>query len=115
MMRNRLIFRFSDSTFGAHTTRVSLVALLIGRAAGLLTAEVVRGNADDHQPAVVVARPELLQPGELRGVTALRGGVYDEDRLAGIVGEADRLAVDAGERIGIGGRLAHGGRLREGG
>src|SRR5262245_1225673 len=45
----------------------------VGRAARLLSAEVVRRHADDHQPASVVALPQLLQAGILRGEAAERG------------------------------------------
>src|SRR6266851_2474984 len=40
------------------------------RAAGLLAAEIVGGYADDHQSPIVVAHPELLEAGILRGVAA---------------------------------------------
>ena len=67
----------------------------LGRAARLLSAEIVRRDADDHQAALVVALPQLLQAGILRGVAALRGGVDHEDRLAGIVRELDVAALSA--------------------
>src|SRR5262245_15885454 len=47
----------------------------VGRTAGFLAAEIVRRHADDHQPAPVVALPQLPQPGILRGKAALRCGV----------------------------------------
>ena len=62
-------------------------------AAGLLTAEIVRGHADHHQAALSKAGPELLQAGILRRVAAQRGGVDDEDRFAGVVGEPDVAAM----------------------
>src|SRR5262245_44284248 len=83
----------------------------LGRAAGLLAAEIVRGYADDHQAALVVAPPELLQTGILGRVAAERGSIDDEDRLAGVVGELDVGAVESGEGKRIGGDAAHGGSL----
>ena len=69
----------------------------LGGAAGFLPAEVVRRHADDQETAVAVARPQLLQAAELRSVAALRGGVDDQDRLAGVCGERQVFAVETGE------------------
>jgi hypothetical protein len=41
-----------------------------GRAARFLSAEIVRGNADNHQAAIVKLGPQLLQSAILRRVTA---------------------------------------------
>src|SRR5262249_44551309 len=84
----------------------------LARAARLLTAEVVRRYRDDHQPALAIARPELLQAGILQRGTSLRGGVHDEERLACIGGEADVAAVEPGEREGGCGHAAHPRSLR---
>src|SRR5262249_25229976 len=54
---------------------------------------------------------KLLQAGELRCVAALRGGVDDEHRLAGVVDKPNVAAVKGGEREHIGGDPAHGRRL----
>ena len=69
----------------------------LGGVAGLLAAEIVGGDADDQEAAGPVARPQLLQPGILRGVAALGGSVDDEDRLAGMFGQLDVAAGEAGE------------------
>jgi hypothetical protein len=79
--------------------------------AGLLPAEIVRRHADDHQPLVAIARPQLLQPGILGREAAERRGVDDQDRLARMLGEPQRGAVEALEGEGIGGDPADGGRL----
>src|SRR6476660_2023342 len=49
------------------------------RTAGLLAAEIVRRHTDDHQPALMIARPKLLQAGILGCVPAERSRVDDED------------------------------------
>src|SRR5262245_61196176 len=97
----------------AHAVFVMGGLVDLGRAAGLLAAEVVRRHADDQQTLVAVALPQLLKAGILRRVAALRGGVDDKDRLAGVLGEAKVAAVKAGKRKGKSGRSAHGGRLRK--
>ena len=66
------------------------------------------------RPRCVIARPQLLQAGILRGVSAKRGGVDDEDRLAGVVGELDVAAIQSGEGKRISGDAAHGLGTRDG-
>src|SRR5262249_50900602 len=56
---------------------------------------------------VAIARPQGLQAGILRRVAAQRRGVDDQDRLAGMLGEADLLAVESLEREREGGDAAH--------
>ena len=75
----------------------------LGRAAGLLSAEIVGGNADDHQAAVVKLGPQLLQSGILRREAAQRRRVDDQQRPAGIVGEPDIAARQRRKRKRIGG------------
>src|SRR5262249_27499615 len=53
------------------------------RPARLLSAEIVRRDRDDHQPAVAIARPQLLQAGILRRVATQRSGIDHEDRPPG--------------------------------
>src|SRR5882672_5358499 len=67
------------------------------RAAWLLAAEIVRRHGDDHQAALMVTGPKLLQAGILGRVAAERGGVDDEDRLARGVGELDVGRIEPGE------------------
>src|SRR5260370_32142533 len=74
----------------------------VDRCTGLLAAEIVRGHADDLEPLAMVARVELLQAGELRRVAALRGGIDDEHRLAGVVRKANNAAAKSSEREHIG-------------
>src|SRR5579871_4832855 len=62
-----------------------------------LAAEVVRRYADDQKAAVAVARPQLLEPGILRGVAALGRGVDDQNRLSGMLGQLDVAALQARE------------------
>src|SRR5262245_2903232 len=83
-----------------------------GGAARLLAAEVVRRYAHDHQPASVIAGPKLLQPGILRGVAAKRGGIDDQDRLAGVVRQPNVTAFERREAERVGGDAAHGRCLR---
>src|SRR5215468_2157347 len=75
---------------------------LIG-AARLLPAEIVRRHADDQEAAVAKARPQFLQSGILRREPTARGGVDDQDRLAGVLDQADLAAVEPGEGERVGG------------
>src|SRR5262245_3739752 len=68
---------------------------LVG-AARLLPAEIVRRHADDQEAAVAKARPQFLQSGILRREPTARGGVDDQDRLAGVLDQADLAAVETG-------------------
>src|SRR5690606_25382989 len=52
-----------------------------GLVARLLVAELVARKAEHHQPALAVVAPQLLQPRVLRGETALRGDVDDQQHL----------------------------------
>jgi hypothetical protein len=54
----------------------------VAHASGLLTAEIVRGYGENNQPARLVAAPQRLKAGVLRGVAALRGCVHHQQRLA---------------------------------
>ena len=79
----------------------------LGGAARLLAAEIVRRHADDHQPALVIARPQFLQAGILRRVAAKRRGIDHHDRFAGVIGKTDRAALQSSERERVGGHRAH--------
>src|SRR5262249_38683777 len=85
----------------------------LGGAARFLAAEIVRRYADEQKPAVPELRPDRLQPGVLRGVSAERGRIHHHDRLAGVVGEPDRAAVKRGEAECKSRDAVHGGSLRE--
>src|SRR4029077_20226830 len=52
-------------------------------AAGLLAAEIIGRDADDHQAARAEFAPELLQSGVLRGEAAERRRVDNEDWMTG--------------------------------
>src|SRR5690606_33663729 len=75
------------------------------RIARLLVAELVAGKAEHHQALVAVVAPELLQPGVLRGETALAGDVDDQQDLAAPVRKRLLAAVQGGgvEIVGGGG------------
>src|SRR5215472_7169991 len=57
------------------------------RAAGLLAAEIVGGNADDRESAAVKLSPQFLQSRILRGVAALRCRVDDNKGMTGVFGK----------------------------
>jgi hypothetical protein len=58
---------------------------------GVLAAELVAGEAHDHQAAVAVVFPQLFQPLELRREAAGAGGVDDEQDLAALSPQMGRL------------------------
>jgi hypothetical protein len=71
-----------------------LLNVIVG--AGLLAAELVAGEAEDHKVIGVLALevgPELLKASILRGEAALGGSVDDEDDFALIVGKGNLLAA----------------------
>src|SRR5438093_1624019 len=72
-------------------------------AAGLLAAEVVRGNRDDHKTTLAITRPQLLQTSVLGRIATQRGGVDDENGLAGVVDKPDVGALEPREGKGVGG------------
>src|SRR5439155_17834661 len=61
--------------------------------ARLLCAELVAGEPDNGEAAVLVLAPERLQAGVLRSETAFAGGVDDQQHLAAIFGERRGRAV----------------------
>ena len=82
--------------------------------ARLLTAEVVRRHAKDDEPLVAIARPQRLQPGILRCVTAQRRSIDDQDRPPGKGRQSDVVAIQAFEGKGIGRHVAHAGLAHAG-
>ena len=74
--------------------------------AGLLSGEVVGGEAEDDEAAVFELLIELLKGGVLRGEAALGGDVHDEEDFAGVVGEGGRRAIEGGQ--GDTGERGHG-------
>src|SRR4051812_9764609 len=88
-----------DVDLGHHREAHAVVALAeladLRIAARILRAELVAGEADHHQPAVLVGLVQLLQPAELRREAASAGGVDDQQHLACVLLQRDGLAVDA--------------------
>jgi len=76
--------------------------LLIG--AGLLSGEVVGGEAEDDEAAILVGLVEGFEGGVLRGEAAFGGDVDEEENVAGVVGEGGGGAGEGGERDGGEGR-----------
>ena len=78
--------------------------------AGLLAAEVVRREAEDHEAAVLVPPVQRLEPLVLRRVAALARRIDDQQHLARVLAERLRLLEQgvhaAVEKRGAGG---HGG------
>src|SRR5690606_22625607 len=62
----------------------------------LLLAELVAGEPEHHQPAFAVLAPQLLQAGVLRREAALGSDVDDQQHLARVLRQRQRLAVDRG-------------------
>src|SRR4051794_35628638 len=63
------------------------------RGAGLLLAELVAGDAEHAEPAVLVLLVDLLEARVLRREPALRGDVHEEDGLVLVVVEVDGAPV----------------------
>ncbi len=102
-----------DPVLGRHREGDAIHALADGGDVGgraALLVEVVGWHADDGEPALAIARIDGLEIGELRGEAAGGGGVHHHQDAAGMVGEADGLAVEAFEREGIGRGRTGGGR-----
>ena len=70
--------------------------LLIG--AGLLAGEVIGGEAQNDEAAILVLLVESFKRGVLHGEAALGGDVHDEEDVAVVVGEGGGGAGDGGER-----------------
>src|SRR5437016_12756057 len=70
--------------------------LLVG--AGLLAAEVVRREAQNHQPARAIFSVELFEPLVLRGIAAPARGIDDEHHADGELAQRARSLVDAFHR-----------------
>ena len=64
--------------------RAELGDLLVG--AGLLTGEVIGGEAEDDEATVLVLLVEVFEGGVLRGESALGGDIDEEKDFAGVVG-----------------------------
>ena len=77
------------------------------RATGLLSTEIVGGNADDDQAAAVKLGPQFLQTGILRREATKRGGIDDQHGMAGIFGKADAAAGQCRKRKRVSGHPAH--------
>jgi len=63
---------------------------------GFLVAELVARKSQHHQSGLAVVAPQLFQPGVLRGESAARGDVDDQQHVAGEIGQRQRVAVDVG-------------------
>ena len=59
-----------------------------------MATELVARNSDDGKALGAVLFVELLQAGVLLGVAALAGDVDEQDDLAFVLAQVDRLAVD---------------------
>ena len=86
----------------------------IGVGSRLLVRELVAREAEDHETLRPELLMQLLQAVVLRSEAALARGVDDEQRLAGVVGERNRVAVVVDEvkraegiGCGHGGIVAH--------
>ena len=66
-------------------------------AAGLLLAELVAREAEHGEPLVAVGLLQALEALVLGGQPALRGHVDHQQRLAAVVAEGGRLAVEGVE------------------
>src|SRR5580658_6150258 len=69
-----------------------LLDLVIG--ARLLLGEIVGRDTNNHQSAIFVLFIERLQSRILRSVAALAGHVYQQQNLAPVTRQADRLAIN---------------------
>ena len=80
-----------DLDLGHHREAHAVVQLAEGGdllvAARVLAAELVARETDDHEAAVAVVLPELLEAGELRREAAGAGGVDDQQHLAALGGQ----------------------------
>src|SRR6185503_9678373 len=65
----------------------------------LLLAKLVGRNADDDEPVLLVLLVERLEPFVLRGEAALAGHVDEQDHLALVLGEFDRITLDVLEAV----------------
>ena len=68
--------------------------------AGLLTGEVVGGDAEDDEALILVLLVEGLEGGVLGGEAAFAGDVDEQEDFAGVVGKGGGVAVDGGEGDG---------------
>src|SRR5262245_21978441 len=84
----------------------------VAGASWLLPAEVVRGHGKNNQPARLVAAPQRLEAGVLRGVATLRGCIHHQQGLARVRGETDLSAIKSFKAKGIGSDAAHAGGER---
>ena len=84
----------------------------LASAARFLPAEIVGGNADDRQAATVKFGPQFLQAGILRRESAKRGGIDDQQRVAGKLGQPDIAAGQSRKRKRVSGDPAHAGLCR---
>ena len=95
-MRGRAV----DIDLGHHGEAHTVVELAERRdlvlAARVLRAELVARETQHDQALVLVGLPELFQAIELGREAAFAGGVDDEDDLASVLVELDRLAGDGG-------------------
>ncbi len=76
---------------------------------GLLRAELIAGEAEDREAAVLIGAVESFKGGVLRSEAALAGGVYDEQNLAAELLQSEWAAVHEGRGEGIDGQrlLSH--------
>src|ERR1700730_2889669 len=79
--------------------------------AWFLAAEVVGRYPNNQQPPHAISLPQLLEPGVLRGITAQRRGIDDQDRLARVLDKTNVRMRKSREGEGVGGRSAHAQRL----
>ena len=70
-------------------------ALDLRQAAGLLTPEVIAGEAEHGQALVAEAVLQLLQTGVLAGEAAAAGHVHDQQHASGVVAERFLAAIRA--------------------
>src|SRR5262249_59985784 len=79
----------------------------VGYASRFLAAKIVGRDSKNDQPLVAVTRPQRLQAGVLRGISAKRSGVDHQQRMARIRGKQDFSAIETLERKSIGGAVTY--------
>ena len=100
----------------AHVVGQRAEFLDLGGRTRFLLAEVVAGKPDDAETLVLVLAMSGLQPLVLRGISALRGHVYDQQNLAFEGFQGGILTVDVLDGNILDGRCNHaerGGQGRE--
>ena len=70
----------------------------VGLGSGFLMAELVAGEAEDGETAILIGGEKRLQSCVLRGIAALAGGVDDEQDVAVKGAQTGGLPVQKGRR-----------------